>query len=89
MTNTSLESGSHNTDDYMKIFMCGYTRTQKHPCQPWGKNPTQTKKPKLTMTNPLPKQTSNKKENKQNRKSTTETLKCILKRLIRKDPQKF
>jgi len=50
MTNKSLESGSYNTDNYTEIFMCVYTHTQKHPCQPSDADMGRRKKKKKTNT---------------------------------------
>lgn len=86
MTKTSLESGSHNTDNYMKIFMCAYTHMHtKASTSALGK--------KTTNPNKKPKNNNDKKtpqtNKQQKRKPTTKALKCILKRLIGKDTQEF
>lgn len=94
MTKASLESESQNTDNYMKIFVSVYThRYRKTSMSALGKKPNPNQK-----WQPTPLQKKNQKQQKEKpktkRKQTKQkinhkNLKCILKRLIGKDPQKF
>lgn len=67
MTNTSLESGSHNTDNYMKIFVSVYTHMHTKASMGMGekilggKKPNPNQKTKTNNDNP-PKETNNKKK---------------------------